>query len=72
MVGTENCGLVLAPDSHWDSSKDLEFTIGGALDSDYATNPDDRRSVTGKQTLLNGAPVMFASATQKFVTLSVM
>ena len=71
VINTENRGLVLAPDSHWDGSKEFEFTIGGASDSDYATNPDDRRSVTGKRTLLNGAPVMFASATQKFVTLSV-
>ena len=70
-MGTENRGLVLAPDSHWDGSKEFEFTIGGASDSDYATNPDDRRSVTGKRTLLNGAPVIFASATQRFVTLSV-
>eukprot|EP01082_Thalassiosira_pseudonana_P005580 g5185.t1 g5185 contig19:116136-117317(-) len=50
---------------------DFKWTISGRSDSNYAADIDDRRSVTGCHTFLNGAPVMFRSATQRFVTLSV-
>eukprot|EP01082_Thalassiosira_pseudonana_P015113 g13562.t1 g13562 contig82:14183-14878(+) len=50
---------------------DFKWTISGRSDSNYAADIDDRRSVTGCRTFLNGAPVMFRSATQRFVTLSV-
>ena len=42
------------------------------MDSDYATNPDDCRSVSCGRVFLNNAPVTFWSATHKFVTFSVM
>jgi hypothetical protein len=71
VVATRNRGLVLSPDAIWDGSSDFKFTIHGRSDSNYATNPDDRRSVSGGRVFLNGAPIMFRSGTQKFVTLSV-
>ena len=71
MVSTRNRGLVLAPKALWDSGRNFKFEIWGRSDSDYATNPDDRRSVSGGRVFVNGAPVTFQSATQKFVTLSV-
>jgi hypothetical protein len=71
VVATRNRGLILSPDAIWDGSSDFKFTIHGRSDSNYATNPDDRRSVSGGRVFLNGAPIMFRSGTQKFVTLSV-
>ena len=72
IVATKNRGLVLSPDTVWNGSKEFKFTIHGRLDSDYAGNTDDRRSVSGGRVFLNGAPVTFRSATQKSVTLSVI
>ncbi|KAL7494557.1 hypothetical protein ACHAWT_003208 [Skeletonema menzelii] len=41
-------------------------------DSDYATNTDDRRSVTGGRTVLNNYPIIIVkSSTQETVSLSV-
>ena len=71
LLATPNCGLVIEPDSVWNGDKDFEFEIHGHSDSDYAGNVDDRRSISGGQVFLNGSPIVFRSATQKFVTLSV-
>ena len=71
IVATKNRGLVLSPDTLWNGNKSFHFRIHGRSDSDYAANTDDRRSISGGRVFLNGAPVMFRSATQKFVTLSV-
>ncbi len=49
-----------------------KFKIHGRSDSDYATNPDDRRSISGGRVFVNDVPISFQSITQKFVTLSVM
>jgi hypothetical protein len=69
---TPNRGLLLRPTGTWDGKdKDYEFVIRGRSDSNYATDPDSRKSVTGSVTYLNDAPVMYQSATQKHVTLSV-
>ena len=40
-------------------------------DSDFSKNKDDRKSVSGMVTFLNGSVVAFKSSTQKVVTLSV-
>ena len=71
MVATKDCGLVLEPTRIWDGSKDFEFNICGRSDLDYTTNPDDRRSVSGEIVFLEDCPVVFRSATQKTVCLSV-
>ena len=55
-----------------DGSRKFKFRINRRSDSDYAANTDDRRSVSGGRVFLNKDPVTFRSATQKFVTLSVM
>jgi hypothetical protein len=39
-------------------------------DSDYAGNPDTRRSVSGHVIFLNGIPISFSSKAQRSVTLS--
>ena len=52
VVATKERGLVLEPTRIWDGSKDFEFKIHGRADSDYATNPDDRKSVLGSRVFL--------------------
>lgn len=71
IISTPERGLVLHPTRKWDGSRKFKFVIGGRTDSNYASNIDDRRSVTGVRTLLENCPVTFRSNTQKFVTLSV-
>ena len=39
-------------------------------DADWAGNPDDRRSTSGRICMLNGAAIMWASRAQKSVALS--
>lgn len=70
-VNTADRGLVLKPEGEWDGKPDsIEFIISGRSDSDYAKDPS-RKSVSGHRVLLNGAPVMFKSGTQRIVALSV-
>ena len=72
MVSTPNRGLVLAPKRTWDGKdKSFKFIISGKSDSDYATNPETRHSVSGWSTFLEGAVVTTKSRMQKCVTLSV-
>ena len=68
---TPNEGLILKPNATWDGSSDFEFEITGRSDSNYATDPETRRSVSGTRVSLNGAPVSWRSSTQRHVTLSV-
>eukprot|EP00804_Cyclotella_cryptica_P002709 CCRYP_009620-RA/>CCRYP_009620-RA protein AED:0.39 eAED:-0.09 QI:0/0/0/0.5/1/1/2/0/355 len=69
---TQTRGLVLKPTSVWDGKdKNFKFKIRGRSNSNYATDPESRRSITGTVVYLNDAPIVFSSATQKHVTLSV-
>ena len=70
-VGAQDEGLVLAPEGHWDGSKDHIFRIRGMSNSDFSKNKDDRKSVSGMITFLNESVVAFKSSTQKVVALSV-
>ena len=70
--GTPTRGLLLKPVGTWDGKdKSFKFVIRGRSDSNYATDRDTRRSVTGTVVYLNEAPIIFGSVTQKHVTLSV-
>jgi hypothetical protein len=71
VLATRDRGLLIRPEGTWDGRKGFKFRINGRSDSDYAANIQDRRSISGGRTFLNGAPVVFRSATQRFVTLSV-
>ena len=64
-------GLVLAPRRKWNGEKVFEFIISGKADSDYAKQPEDRRSISDSVVYLEAAPVMFKSVTQQHVALSV-
>ena len=46
------------------------FMIEGYSDSDYASNKDDRKSISGMVIYLCGVPIMWKSKSQKAVTLS--
>ena len=47
-----------------------KVAITGISDANYATDPDNRKSVSGFSVFLNGAPISFKSVQQKVVTLS--
>jgi hypothetical protein len=70
-VGTPNRGILLNPSARWDGSSNFEFTISGVSDSDYAKDPETRRSVAGYATFLNGACYARKSKMEAYVTLSV-
>jgi hypothetical protein len=52
-------------------TRNYEFIISGRSDSDYANYTQMRKSISGFRVLLEGAPVIFKSSTQKSVALSV-
>ena len=56
-VATPNRGLFMNPNTVWDGDPNFERTVNGQSDSDYAKNPDTKKSITGYGTFLNGAPV---------------
>ena len=64
-VGSINKGLVLKPNGNWN-----DLIIRGESDANYATDLDNRRSVSGYAVFLNDAPVSFKSIQQRVVTLS--
>ena len=70
-MGTPTHGVTLQPQGKWDGTKDYKFVISGRYDSDYAKNPDTRKSVTGTGVSVKGAPIQWRSAAQKHVTPSV-
>lgn len=71
LVQTPNRGLLLKPKTIWNGNPNFPFVISGRADSDYAKDPDTRRSVSGYSTFLCGAPVTEKSTIQRCVTLSV-
>ena len=40
-------GLTLSPNTKWDGNKSFEFEVMGISDSNYATCPETRKSVSG-------------------------
>jgi hypothetical protein len=70
--GTTAYGNYIHPSFIWDGiDKTVEFVVSGRSDSEYASDPETRRSVSGGTVFLFD-PVIFAfSRMQKCVTLSV-
>ena len=66
VLDTKTMGLKLEPNSFKKASWDL-FCYS---DSDYAGNPDTRRSVTGFVLFVRNVPVCWRSKAQRIVTLS--
>jgi ribA/ribD-fused uncharacterized protein len=65
LCGTHDAGL-----NYSDPGPDQRDVLYGWVDSDYAADPDTRRSMTGYVMALNGAPVSWKSCRQGGVTLS--
>ncbi|KAL7535063.1 hypothetical protein ACHAXR_008476, partial [Thalassiosira sp. AJA248-18] len=66
VLDTRNYGLKIWPTRNTGSSWNMTcFT-----DSDFATDPDTRRSVSGYIIYLHGVPIVWKSKAQKSVTLS--
>jgi hypothetical protein len=71
-VSTPERGWLLKPEGEWDGrDRNYKFKVHGFSDSDYAKDPETRRSVSGYATFLNRAPVTAKSKMQDCVTLSV-
>jgi hypothetical protein len=69
---TKEFGNFIQPEAAWDpGDQSFLFTITGKSDSEYAADPETRRSVSGGTTFLCEAPIMTQSRMQKCVTLSV-
>ena len=68
-VGMPNRGVTLRPEESWDGTKYYKSIINGSSNSDYARDPDTRKSVSGTMVSVNGALTQWRSATQKHVTL---
>jgi hypothetical protein len=68
---TPDRGLYLKPSKEWDGSPKMLFEIVGMSDSDWAKDPDTRRSVSGWSTFLFDAPVSMKSKMMPIVALSV-
>ena len=64
VVTAKERGLAIELGRTWDGSKDFEFVLHGRADSNYATNPDDRKSVSGSRVFLERCPVVCRSATK--------
>ena len=71
VICTPNRGRVLQPKRKWDGKKGFKFEVAGKADSDFAKDPEKRRSVTGFGVFLEGAQVSEAWRMQKSTTLSV-
>jgi hypothetical protein len=69
-LDTVEQGLVLKPSRKWDGSQSHKFVISRRLDSDYAKEPKDRRSISGHMVYLEGVPPMFKSSTERTVSFS--
>ena len=72
VISTPNRGLTLKPDRVWDGKdRNFEFIISGRSDSNFATCPDTRRSVSGWSVKFENCPIINKSVMQKVVALSV-
>jgi hypothetical protein len=71
LVSTPNRGWHLKPTRKWNSlDKVFEFIIRGRSDSNYGTDVETRRSVTGYAVYLEDAPIAIKSVMQRIITLS--
>jgi hypothetical protein len=69
---TASFGNFIKPDAVWDGiNRDYAFILLGRSDSEYASDPDTRHSVSGGTVFLNSAVICAFSRMQKCVTLSV-
>ena len=69
--GTPTKGLLLKPFGTWNGKdRSFKFVIRGRSDSNYATDKDTQRSLTGALVYLNKAPITWFSKQQSTVESS--
>jgi hypothetical protein len=68
---TRNIGLLIEPNQEWDGSPEFEVLSLVRSDSDYAKDPETRKSISGTSKFLCGAPIIQRSTMQKILALSV-
>ena len=68
---TKNRGLLLEPNHLISNAKIDYFKIKGRVDSNYATNLETRKSITGVEVILSRALVVMRSIGQRIVALSI-
>ena len=69
---TPERGLTLKPSRKWDGKdRNFEFIIRGKSDSDFAKDPETRRSVKGWAVFLEDAPISMKSKMLEYVAMSV-
>ena len=71
VLHTKERGLCLEPQMTIKNPLLDAFIVKGWLDSNYATNPETRKSVSSLKVTLNGVPVVMRSVGQKIIVLSV-
>ena len=71
VIHTKNRDLCLQPDMRIKDPKVDYFIIKGRSNSNYATNIETRKSISGLEVLFNGIPVVMRSIGQKIIALSV-
>jgi hypothetical protein len=71
VIGSKEIGNIIRPGTWWNGDPNFEFIIGGRSDSEYATDPETRKSVSGVTVFLFQAVIYAASKMQSCVTLSV-
>jgi hypothetical protein len=71
VIQTPNRGWFLKPSRKWNpKDKTFKFRLRGRSDSNYGTDIETRRSVSGYVVYFEDAPVVVKSVMQKIVTLS--
>ena len=72
VVATRNRGRIIRPNRQWNGSdRDIELVIRGMSDSNYATDQETRKSITGIIVYLEETVVASRSAGQNSAALSV-
>jgi hypothetical protein len=69
-VETKDRGMLLKTDVKGNGDPEFKLVIRGISDSDFAKDPETRKSVSGNSTFLCGAPVIQRSTMQRMVALS--
>ena len=63
-LSTKESGLVLEPNHSWDGDPEFELHILDRSDSDYAKDPETRKSVSDTSAFFCGATIIKQSKTQ--------
>lgn len=70
LKGTMNMGLTFGRETNWMSRDPPPYGLLGFADSNFAGDPEDRKSVMGYCFFLNGAVVSWSSKKQRIVSTS--